>query len=184
MKIELFVADLVSFDIEAIVCPAHSSFLAGSGLCGAIHKAAGKRLEDECQVKRALLYGPDGHAEAGTGMFTGGYGLKARSIIHVVVPRPAILPGQPSTERQLADCYWTILRLTAEKKIEAVAIPSLGTGVYKWPREQATHIAVSALKEAIKVIPTSLQRLVFVCPDMELARVYDRALTESGLLGN
>ncbi len=164
MVIEVCVADLVTFDADAIVCPAHFSLRAGSGLCGAIHKEAGRELEAECQEIRARLWGAQSFAPTGAGIITRGYGLRARWVIHVVVPRMALLSGDEDSSPRLADCVDTMVKLANDASLSSVALPCLGTGVYKWPRDRVARIMVWAIEESCRVADW-LSELYIVCPD-------------------
>lgn len=177
VEIDVCVADLVTFSAEAIVCPSHFSFLAGSGLCGAIHKAAGDELEKECRIQRVTQFGPKGIAPAGFGLMTQGYKLKAKKVIHAVVPRPATFSEEKDRANQLADCYRTIIGLAENNSISSVAIPSLGTGVYNWPKDLAVLIAVTTVKGSLKMPLLSLKKITFVCPDQTMCSLYKISLS-------
>ena len=171
MKVSVCLADLIQFDAEAVVCPAHFSFLAGSALSGAIHKAAGIDLEKECRTKRIELFGPRGCGPYGSGMLTAGYALKARYVIHVAVPRPALLPSDSGNEDALRECYRTIVRISNENRITSVGIPCLGTDFFRWDASLSAQIATQTILSEIKP-ETTLDSISFVCNSAAQEKLY------------
>ncbi len=142
-KILLTIDNIAEQNVDAIVNSAHTSLLAGSGLCGAIHKAAGKELEKEC-----LTIGSCGKGEA---VITKGYKLPAKYVIHTVGPRYGLeRKSLLSDEQILTNCYINSLKRAKENNVRTIAFPSIATNIYCYPIEQASKIALSTIKSFLK----------------------------------
>ena len=146
--------DITKQKVEAIVNAANSTLLGGGGVDGAIHRAAGPRLVEEC---RTLGGCPTGEAK-----ITKGYNLPAKWVIHTV--GPVWHGGARREDELLASCYRTSLELAVEMGIRTIAFPAISTGVYGFPLERATAIAVSEVRSFLEKNP-SLEKVVFVCFD-------------------
>ncbi len=170
MRIE--VGDITRLSVDAIVNAANSTLLGGGGVDGAIHRAAGPRLVEEC---RSLGGCPEGEAR-----ITGGYDLPARFVIHTVGPRWR--GGGSGEDGQLASCYRRSLDLATANACATVAFPAISTGVYGFPPERAAPIAVAAVAKALATEP-GLAMVIFCCFGEASARLHREALSRLGMAG-
>jgi O-acetyl-ADP-ribose deacetylase (regulator of RNase III) len=162
-RIDVVEGDITRLDVDAIVNAANESLLGGGGVDGAIHRAAGPELLAEC---RTLGGCPTGEAK-----ITRGYRLKARHVIHTVGP---VWRGGKSGEPDLlARCYRNSLALAHEHGLKSIAFPAISTGVYGYPKDQATEIAV----REVKAHADGLERVIFCCFDKATADLYQHFLS-------
>ena len=171
-KIEIVQGDITRQAVDAIVNAANCSLLGGGGVDGAIHRAAGPELLAECRT----LHG----CETGEAKITKGYRLPAQYVIHT--PGPVWHGGSYGEEELLRSCYVSCLELAVENGCRTVDFPSISTGVYHFPLEKASRIAVAAIAEELEKHP-ELERVRMVCFDERTKAYYDRALAESGAQG-
>jgi O-acetyl-ADP-ribose deacetylase (regulator of RNase III) len=144
--------DITRQTVDAIVNAANSSLLGGGGVDGAIHRAAGPGLLEEC---RKLNGCPTGQAR-----ITGGYNLPARYVIHTV--GPVWQGGHHDENTTLAHCYRSCLELAERYYIKTIAFPSISTGTYRFPIEKASKIAIMQIGKCLKRIK-SIQQVIIVC---------------------
>ncbi len=165
MKLEIVRTDITKMKADAIVNAANSSLLGGGGVDGAIHRAAGRELLEECRT----LHG----CETGQAKITKGYRLPARYVIHTVGP---VWHGGKRGEAQLlADCYRNSLRLARDNHLMSVAFPAISTGVYGYPKQAAAEIAVGTNLEETRDYDAGFT-VWLVAFDEETERHYTDAL--------
>ena len=153
--------DITKLDCDCIVNAANRSLLGGGGVDGAIHRAAGPELLAECRT----LHG----CRTGEAKITKGYRLKAKYIIHTVGP---IYSGTAEDAAQLADCYRNSLDLAKEHDVHSIAFPAISTGVYGYPLEDATEIAVKTVAQWLEAHADYAMQVIFCCFDARTERVY------------
>ncbi|ADE16125.1 Appr-1-p processing domain protein [Nitrosococcus halophilus Nc 4] len=151
-RIKVIQGDITDMEVDAIVNAANQTLLGGGGVDGAIHRAAGPELKEEC---RNL-----GGCKTGEAKLTHGYQLPARYVIHTV--GPIWKGGQHNEEQLLAQCYRNSLKIALEKGISTLAFPSISTGAYGFPLERACQIALREVKTFLDQ-HTEIKQVYFVC---------------------
>jgi len=149
-RIELFLGDITTLDVDAIVNAANSTLLGGGGVDGAIHRAAGPMLKEEC---RRL-----GGCKTGEAKITKGYNLLARYVIHTV--GPVYSDGKHNEAELLKNCYINSLRLASENNIKTIAFPSISTGAYGYPIRLASPIAIGSVIDFLENDET-IEKVIF-----------------------
>lgn len=163
--IELLVGDITRLQVDAIVNAANRSLLGGGGVDGAIHRAAGPQLVEECRTL--------GGCETGDAKITGGYRLPARHVIHTVGP---VFRGRPQDPQLLASCYRTSLELARKHGLKSIAFPAISCGIYGYPVEEACRIAIDSVRDfmAGHKLPERVLFVLFSEDFFELYRDYLR----------
>ncbi|MEE0451154.1 O-acetyl-ADP-ribose deacetylase [Peptacetobacter sp.] len=167
MKIETVLGDITKqTDVEAIVNAANNSLLGGGGVDGAIHRAAGRELLAECRTLNGC--------ETGEAKITSAYKLPCKYIIHTVGP---IYRGGNSGEPQLLEnAYKNSMKVALQNKIRTIAFPSISTGIYSYPLEQAAEIAVKTVNDFYMEHPNEFDCIRFVLFDERTKQAYDNAI--------
>lgn len=160
-RIEIVAADITKLELDAIVNAANTSLVGGGGVDGAIHRAAGPALGDEC---RAL-----GGCSTGAAKITKGHGLPADWVIHTV--GPVWHGGKADEDQLLAGCYRNSLELARQHRIRSIAFPSISTGAYRFPSELAAKIAIETVTAFLET-DDEIQKVVFCCFGEDAAQIY------------
>lgn len=164
-KIELIQDDITKLEVDAIVNAANKSLLGGGGVDGAIHRAAGSELLEECKTLNGC--------ETGEAKITKGYHLPAKFVIHSV--GPVWHGGQSNESELLANCYKNSLKLALENNIKTIAFPNISTGVYGFPKDKAAETAIKTVTGFLNQ-KNRIEKVYFVCFDNENYSLYQKLL--------
>lgn len=163
IEIEVVQGDITRLNVDAIVNAANRSLLGGGGVDGAIHRAAGKELVEACRVF--------GGCETGEARITPGFKLPAKFVIHT--PGPIYRDGLHGEPELLRSCYENSMKLAEENGCETVAFPAISTGVYGYPKKDATEIAIRTVRE---YPAQSVKKVIFCCFDEDMLKIYQDVL--------
>jgi O-acetyl-ADP-ribose deacetylase (regulator of RNase III) len=166
--LEVVVSDITTLGVDAMFNAANRSLLGGGGVDGAIHRAAGPELLDECRTLQGC--------NTGLPKITRGYRLKARHIIHAV--GPVWNGGTDGEPELLASCYRVALELAAQQNLNSIALPAISTGVYRFPADLAARIAVGTVVSELTASRHSITRAVFCCFSPDSAEHHRDAIAE------
>lgn len=164
-KINVILGDITKIKCDAIVNAANTSLLGGGGVDGAIHRAAGKELLEECMKFNGC--------RTGEAKITKGYKLPAKFVIHT--PGPIWHGGNNNEEKLLRSCYANCLNLAVENECTTIAFPSISTGVYRFPLDKASKIAVDTVCDFLKE-HDEIKEVYFVCFDENTKKYYDEII--------
>ena len=162
--------DITKMDVDAIVNAANETLLGGGGVDGAIHRAAGLGLLDECR----RLHG----CKTGEAKITGGYNLKAKHVIHTVGPR--YKAGDPMCPRYLHACYYSSLELAKQHNLHSIAFPAISTGIFGYPKHEAAVVAIKAVTNWLSANPDYGMAVVMCCHDRETRQCYQDIVDACG----
>lgn len=168
-RIKLIQGDITKIKVDAIVNAANTSLLGGGGVDGAIHRAGGPAILEECQKIRDR----QGGCKAGEAVITTGGHLPAKYVIHTV--GPVWNGGAHQEEELLASAYRNSLQLAVEHKIQTIAFPNISTGIYHFPKDKAATIAVATVSEFL-MEHDELKQVIFACFDRENYKLYEGIL--------
>jgi len=171
-NIQLIKGDITKMKVDAIVNAANSSLLGGGGVDGAIHRAGGPKILEECKAIRAK----QGECKTGEAVITTGGNLPAKHVIHTV--GPVWYGGNSNEEALLANAYCHSLQLAAKNNTKSIAFPNISTGVYHFPKQRAAEIAIEITKKFLEST-NSIEEVYFVCFDEENYKIYESLLTSS-----
>jgi O-acetyl-ADP-ribose deacetylase len=167
-QIQVILGDITRQTVDAVVNAANESLLGGGGVDGAIHSAAGKELDLACRK----IHDEKGGCKTGGAVITTGGNLPAKFVIHTV--GPVWRGGKQQETELLRSAYLSSLRLASENGIKTIAFPNISTGIFAFPKEQASKIAVSAVVDFLGNNKTSIENVIFVCFDQENFELYKK----------
>ena len=167
-KIELHKGDITKLKVDAIVNAANTSLLGGGGVDGAIHRAAGNELLEECKTLNGC--------KTGDAKITKGYNLPAKFVIHTVGPVWSVLWKKLSNEK-LERAYLRSLEVALENGVKTIAFPNISTGVYHFPKEKAAEIAIKTVTDFLNKHP-EIEKVIFCVFDNFNYEIYRKKLSE------
>ncbi|MBB5395864.1 O-acetyl-ADP-ribose deacetylase [Mucilaginibacter sp. AK015] len=168
-RIILRQGDITKLAVDAIVNAANSSLMGGGGVDGAIHRAGGKQILEEC----VNIVNRQGGCKTGNAVITTGGKLPAKYVIHTV--GPVWGGGKRGEETLLANCYVNSLAIAVNNNVNTIAFPNISTGVYRFPKDKAAEIAVKTVNEFLYG-NEEIREVMFICFDDENYRIYQKLL--------
>jgi len=171
-NIQVIKGDITKIKVDAIVNAANSSLLGGGGVDGAIHRAGGPKILEECMAIREK----QGACKTGEAVITTGGNLPEKYVIHTV--GPVWHGGEHNEESLLASAYRNSLRLAMENNMKSIAFPNISTGVYHFPKQRAAEIAIETTKKFLES-NNPIKEVYFVCFDDENSEIYQSLLSTS-----
>ncbi|TAE44357.1 MAG: O-acetyl-ADP-ribose deacetylase [Cytophagales bacterium] len=169
--IELIKGDITKIKVDAIVNAANSTLLGGGGVDGAIHRAGGGVILEECIKIRAK----QGGCKTGEAVITTAGNLPASFVIHTV--GPVWREGNTEQAEKLASCYQNSFELAVENKCKSIAFPNISTGVYHYPKNEAAQIAIGTTKYLLEKYKNTIEKIIFVCFDEDNFDIYQELLS-------
>jgi len=169
--IELIKGNITKIQVDAIVNAANTSLLGGGGVDGAIHKAGGKAILEDCQKIRSK----QGGCKVGEAVITTAGKLPAKFVIHTV--GPVWNDGKSNEENLLMLAYCNSLKLALENEVKSISFPNISTGIYKFPKEKAAKIAIKTVSDLLTT-PNKIETVFFVCFDVENFNIYKEFLKQ------
>ncbi len=167
--IDLIKGDITKIEVDAIVNAANSSLLGGGGVDGAIHRAGGPAILEDCRNIRAR----QGSCKTGEAVITTAGNLPAQYVIHTV--GPVWQNGHQGEKELLRLAYYNSLKLAEKNNVTSISFPNISTGIYGFPKDEAAPIAIETVQEFIKTQP-AIQKVIFVCFDEENYMIYQSFL--------
>ncbi len=166
-RIQLHKGDITQLQVDAIVNAANKSLLGGGGVDGAIHRAAGKELLEECRTLNGC--------ETGDAKITKGYKLPAKFVIHTV--GPVYNGGKYNEDKKLASCYRRSLEIAVQNGVKTIAFPNISTGIYGYPKQEAAEIAFNEVDQFLKH-HSNIEKVIFCVFDDENYHLYQKLITK------
>lgn len=170
-KIELIKGDITKLEVDAIVNAANSSLMGGGGVDGAIHRAGGPAILEECR----MIVVKQGGCKTGQAVITTAGHLPAKFVIHTV--GPVWNGGKKNEHELLAACYHNSLQLAIEHNLPSIAFPNISTGIYGYPKKQAAEVATTTVSVFLKQ-NNFIRRVYFVCFDEENYQLYQSLIRQ------
>lgn len=168
-KITLQQGDITKLKVDAIVNAANTSLMGGGGVDGAIHRAGGPQILDECRA----IVARQGRCNTGESVITSAARMPAKYVIHTV--GPVWNGGKRNEPELLANCYRNSLNLALQHQVNSIAFPNISTGIYHFPKQQAAEIAVSTVQDFLAA-HDSPSEVIFICFDDENYAIYGQLL--------
>lgn len=168
-RIRIIQGDITKQQVDAVVNAANGSLMGGGGVDGAIHRAGGKQILDDC----LRIIDMHGRCQTGEAVITTGGKLPARYVIHTV--GPVWYGGHKNEAQLLANCYTNSLKLAVEKSVKTIAFPNISTGIYHYPKAEAAKVAMDTVQHFLHTT-NAITQVTFVCFDEENYRLYQQLM--------